>query len=219
MHSRASMMKIKSILFLFFLFFSTAIFADVKSQSSAKGFKEIDATPELLQAIQKGGYVLYMRHSLTDTSRPDQVPLDLNDCNKQRPLSVTGRKLAEALGEQIRKAGIPVGEIMASPMCRAKHTAEEAFGKGNIQLDELLLYTSHLTKAEKAPRVVNTTKLVSKPVEPGSNRILVAHAPNMYDLMGYFPKLEGTVVVFQPMGDTYKYLGSIKPHDWLWLLK
>ena len=206
-------------LMLIVLMFSTQVVADVKSQSSKSGFKELEPSMELIKQLRKGGYVLYMRHSLTDTSKPDQVPLDLNDCSKQRPLSEVGEKLAEAIGVSIRRAGIPVGEVLASPMCRAKGTAKLAFGEGKYQLDEMLMYTSHLTKKQKVPRVKRTTELVSTPVTDGRNKVLVAHAPNMYDLMGYFPKYEGTVVVFRPVeGGSYEYLGSIKPQDWLWLL-
>jgi len=199
------------------IFFGSA-FADVKSKSSATHFKEIEATEALVRDLRSGGYVLYMRHGPTDTSKPDQVPLDLSNCSKQRPLSELGKKLAAAVGKSIYRAGIPVGEVRASPLCRAKGTAEAAFGKGNYQLDKLLMYTAHLTKAQKVPVIENTRSLVSKPVVGGKNRVLVAHAPNMYDLMGYFPKIEGTVIVFKPKGDNYEYLGSIKPHDWLWLL-
>ena len=42
------------------------------------------------------------------------------------------------------------------------------------------------------------------------NRLLLAHASNLMDLMGYFPK-EGTLVVFRPLGDPagFEYIASI----------
>lgn len=206
------------IILLITLFWISNVSADVKNQTSARHFKEVEATFSLLKKIQRGGYVLYMRHAPTDTSKPDQLPLNLKDCTKQRPLSDLGRNLAAGIGKSIRKAKIPVGKVYASPLCRAKGTAEATFGKGKYTLDNLLMYTSHLTKAQKIPVINHTRDLVSKKVTGNKNRVLVAHAPNMYDLMGYFPKIEGTIVVFKPTGDSYEYIGSIKPHDWLWLL-
>lgn len=208
-------------LIILILLISNMVFAadSSKAKDPKDAFVEIDATEVLLDNIRQGGYVLYMRHGPTDTSRPDLAPIDLNDCSKQRPLSELGKKLAAAIGNAVKKAGVPVGEVMASPMCRARGTAGLAFGEDTYKLDELLMYTSHLTKAEKVPRVARIRELVSTPVTAGENRVLVAHAPNMFDLMGYFPKIEGTIVVFKPLGgDGFEYLGSIKPHDWLWLL-
>jgi hypothetical protein len=57
-------------------------------------------------------------------------------------------------------------------------------------------------------------------VPAGSNRVLVAHAPNMADLMGYFVKPEGTLVVLRPLGhEKFEYVASIPPTLWASLLK
>ncbi|WP_198509208.1 hypothetical protein [Acidovorax sp. 69] len=67
--------------------------------------------------------------------------------------------------------------------------------------------------------IAATRTLVSAPVAAGTNRVIVAHAPNMADLMGYFVKPEGTMVVLKPLGQSqFKYLGSIPPTHWNTLL-
>ncbi len=172
------------------------------------------ATGEIIKQLQAGGFVLYMRHGPTDTSKPDRVPnVDLNDCSTQRPLIEAGREIAAQVGAAIKKAGIPVGEVLASPMCRTKATAQAAFGR--YQVDQYLMYTSNLTKAEKVPRIANTRRLLSMPVPVGSNRVIVAHAPNLMDVIGYFPKPEAIVVVFKPLGDQgFEYVASIFPDQW-----
>lgn len=172
------------------------------------------ATVETIRQLRAGGFVLYMRHGPTDTSRPDRVPrVDLNDCSSQRPLSEAGRTLSARVGAAIKKAAIPVGEVLASPMCRTKATAEAAFGR--YEVDPYLMYTSNLTAKEKEPRIANTRRLLSKPVAPGTNRVIVAHAPNLMDVMGYFPKPEALVVVFRPLGDLgFEYVATIFPDQW-----
>jgi hypothetical protein len=83
-----------------------------------------------------------------------------------------------------------------------------------------LRYTANMTSEEKAPLMPLTRALLTKPVQGKTNRVLVAHAPNLMDIMGYFPKPEGTVVVFRPLGDKgFEYLGSIAPQQWPALLK
>lgn len=182
-------------------------------------FIERAATPKTLGLLRQGGYVLYLRHAPTDNSKPDRLPaVDLNDCNTQRPLTNEGRALAARVGKAIRAARIPIKSIYISPLCRVKDTAAAAFPGRQVQVELNLMYTGNLTDAQKAPIVANTRRLLSKPVAPGSNRLLIAHAPNLMDLMGYFPK-ETTLVVFRPRGDAgFDYVASIPPDLWAQLL-
>ena len=186
-------------------------------------FVEKAATKRLLSEMRQGGFVLYMRHGNTDNSRADAVPkIDLNDCTTQRVLTDEGRRVAARVGKYLREARIPVGEVIHSPMCRARDSAQLAFPDLGTKLrPELgLTYTSNLTTEEKQPVLAKTRELVSTPVAPGTNRVLVAHAPNLADLMGYFVKPEATVVVIRPLGGgRFEYLGSIHPSMWPVLLK
>jgi len=183
-------------------------------------FVEKPVTPALVKQLRDGGYVLYLRHGNTDTSRPDRVPsVDLNDCSTQRPLTEEGLRVVTRVGEAIRKAKIPVGEIFSSPLCRAKESAAAAFG-ANFVIDNLLMYTANMTSEEKKPVIDKTRALLSAPVPAHTNRVLVAHAPNLMDLMGYFPKPEGTLVVFRPLGNGgFEYLGNIAPQQWQEVLR
>ncbi|MBO1926499.1 hypothetical protein J3998_02835 [Thiomicrorhabdus sp. 6S2-11] len=181
-------------------------------------FNEKIVTPELIQQLQTGGFVIYMRHGNTDNSRPDQAPkVDLNDCSTQRVLDQKGVAVTKRVGNYVRAARIPIGDVFASPMCRAKNSAENAFG--HYQLDNKLMYTGTMTSAEKKPVIANTRRLISEPQPLGTNRVLVAHAPNMMDLINYFPE-EATLVIFKPQGNSqFEYLGSIRPGDWPALLE
>ena len=195
----------------------------VQAQDAQPAFQETMATPALLADLRKGGFVLYLRHGTTDNSRADRAPsVDLNDCNTQRVLNNEGRKLIMSVGRAIARAKIPVDEILHSPMCRARESAELAFPaqRARLQPELNLAYTANLTAEEKKPVLAATRKLVSTPVAPGSNRVLVAHAPNMADLMGYFVKPEGTLVVLRPLGnEKFEYVASIPPALWVSLLK
>lgn len=177
-------------------------------------FIEIPATRAIIKDLRNGGYVLFMRHGQSDTTRPDQVPkIDLNDCLTQRPLSKQGRKASAQVGAAIRRAGIPVGEVFSSPLCRAKESAAAAFGEKYI-VDNLLIYTSNMTDMEKAPTIAATLELISRPVEGKVNRVLVAHAPNLMDIIGHFPK-EGAVVILKPLGNKkFKYIASVALTQW-----
>lgn len=189
--------------------------------AAAAQFKEVAATHDTVQRLRSGGYALYLRHGLTDNTRPDRTPaVDLADCTTQRPLADAGRQQMAHVGDSIRKAGIALAEIRVSPMCRARDSAAAAFPKAAPVVDSHLMYVANFTTTEKEPIIANTRRLLSMPVPPGTNRLVLAHAPNLMDLMGYFPK-EGTLVVFRPLGESqgYEYVASILPTAWDGLLK
>lgn len=197
-----------------------AIQAGVARSEDPPPFVETLADQETLAALRQGGYVLYIRHGPTDNARPDRVPeVDLTDCTTQRPLTRDGRALAARVGEAIRAAAIPFDEVYSSPLCRAKESAEAAFGPDFIVVDGLM-YTANLTTAQKKPILETTRELLSRPVAPGRNRVIVAHAPNMADLIGFFVKPECTVVVIRPHGEgRFDYVASIHPDMWPKLLE
>lgn len=191
---------------------------------AASGFAEVPATAATLKALRAGGFVLYLRHGRTDNSRADRMPtVDLDDCGTQRPLIEAGRQASADVGEALRRARIPIGEIHSSPLCRARESAGAAFPRQPVTVDAALMYTANMTDRQKAPILANTRRLLSAPVAPGSNRVVVAHAPNLMDLIGYFPK-ESTLVVFRPRqpadGDAggFTYIASIPPTRWRQLL-
>ena len=188
---------------------------------AAAKFVEIPATAETLRLLHAGGLTLYLRHGPTDNTKPDRVPaVDLNDCSTQRPLTEDGRKLMVRVGEAIRQARIPIGDFYVSPLCRARESAAAALPKLTPTVDNNLMYVANFTDAEKAPIIANTRTLLSTPVPAGVNRLVLAHAPNLMDLMGYFPK-EGTLVVFRPNGakEGFEYMASVSPAAWASLAK
>lgn len=193
-----------------------ALAAEAATAVPAAGFVEIQATRDTIRQLRKGGYVLYFRHGSTDNTRADRVPaVDLNDCATQRPLTEAGRQKSAQVGQAMRKAEIPIGDVLSSPLCRTRDSTLALLGKGSpFAIDNNLIYTANLTTGEKAPIIANTRRLLSAPVPEGSNRLLVAHGPNLMDLLGYFPK-EATVVVFRPKGEAgFEYVASILPDSW-----
>lgn len=186
--------------------------------TEALAFRERLLAPPALRPLQTGGYVLFMRHGITDSRRPDDLPgLDLDDCARQRPLTEQGRAQARQLGRYFRQLRIPVHEVIYSPLCRARETAQLAFGRqaGRLRSERLLISPVQLAEEEKAASAALTRRLLSTPVPPGSNRVVVAHAPTLVEAMAYFVGIEGTVVVIRPLGEgRFEYVGSITPSMW-----
>lgn len=199
---------------LFILFAVLLLGHDFAYSGDSFPVEETLATSAQLQQLRAGGYVLFIRHGNTDNSRADRSPsVDLNDCSTQRVLSKSGSSLMSMVGNEIRKAKIPIGEIFASPLCRTRDSARLLFNS-KFKVENLLMYSSNMTSEEKVPVMNFTRTLLSSPVSDSKNRVLVAHAPNLMDLMDYFPK-EGTLAIFRPLGNNeYEYIASIPPAHW-----
>ncbi|EKE16654.1 MAG: Fructose-2,6-bisphosphatase [uncultured bacterium] len=200
--------------------FSAETATQIAPPTAKAKFVEILATRQTLNKLRDGGFALYLRHGNTDNSRPDRMPsVDLNDCSTQRELNELGRQVSRDVGQALRKAGIPLSKIHISPLCRVKHTAQEAFPGQKYVIDGGLMYTANLTRQQKQPILARTRALLAAPVTVGKNRLIIAHAPNLMDLIGYFPK-EATLVIFHPQGgDGFKYVASIPPTLWPELLR
>ncbi|WP_052501477.1 histidine phosphatase family protein [Thiomicrospira microaerophila] len=198
------------------LFIGICLFRPVWADDEFKAV--VTADRALIEQVRQGGYVIYMRHGKTDTAQPDQVPIDLNDCTTQRPLSKQGLDELHLIASYFKQLYIPYTPVHSSPLCRAKQTAEIVFGSPVI-IEENLQYTAALTTREKQPIIERTRALLSKPVAKGTNRVLVAHGPNLVEMMSYFPP-EGSIVFFRPLGaEGFAYLATITPQDWSVLLK
>lgn len=204
----------KRLLIALLAFAQAANVASAAEPPERPAFVEKQITPKLVKELRRGGFVLYMRHGYTDNSRADRVPsVDLADCNTQRQLSDKGRALMRDIGTSLRAARIPLGKVLVSPMCRTRESAQLAFGN-KFEVVEPLMYSANMTSDEKKPRVEALRQLLVTPPARGTNTLILAHAPNLDDLIGFFVKPEGTVVVFRKNGDGFDYLASIHPDDW-----
>jgi phosphohistidine phosphatase SixA len=197
---------------------ATVLLVSSLAFAQSPAFVEKEATKQQLQNLQQGGFVIYMRHGKTDNSRPDQLKVDLNDCQTQRLLSDEGRKMAADVGKALRAAKVPIGDIFVSPMCRTRESAKLVFGDRKFTVNNDLFSSTNQTSEQKKPVIATTRRLLSEPVPAGTNRFILAHAPNLADTMGYFPKIEATVVILIPKGDQFEYVGSIRPDMWPALL-
>jgi phosphohistidine phosphatase len=71
--------------------------------------------------------LLIVRHAEAAAGNPDEL----------RPLTSQGREHARALGVQLRERGFVADAVVASPLLRARETAE-ALGLGEPEVDERL---------------------------------------------------------------------------------
>lgn len=83
----------------------------------------------LVKALQKGGYVILMRHASSPREAPDAKTANSDNLDRERQLDEEGRSTATAMGQALRQLKIPIGEVFSSPTYRALETVRlEQFG-------------------------------------------------------------------------------------------
>ena len=188
------------------------LFCLIPLAEAAPQTSEILSTSELIKTLQKGGYIIYMRHGPTNRAQRDTDRQNLENCQTQRNLSESGRKQMTLVGNAIRALKIPVGEVLSSPYCRCKDTAKLCFGRFKVEPD--LQFSISKNKVESS-RLGQRLHAMMMEAKPGSkNIVLVGHTANLKDGLGVWPKPEGVIVVFQKQGDKIVFKGMIKPGEW-----
>ncbi|MBX9947298.1 MAG: histidine phosphatase family protein [Reyranella sp.] len=156
-----------------------------------------DAAPTGAPAdLQRGGYIVYLRHAETATT-PEPAVRDLADCAWQRNLNAQGRAQAGAIGARFRALDIPVTTLESSPFCRAVQTAELAFGR-KPTIDSGLFYHVSQSPAQIAAGVAWLKERLSRPPASG-NTVLVGHAPPFKGVTG-IELAEGQGAIAKPNG-------------------
>jgi phosphohistidine phosphatase SixA len=168
------------------------------------------AGADLLAALRAGGHILYFRHADTDHSQVDRG-VRLEDCTTQRNLTDRGRDHSRALGEAIRSLGIPIGAVLASPMCRTMETATLAFGAA---LKSPAVREGGPLAPGTPGRFPALRELLSTRVAPGANTVIVGHAYPYFTLVGGQYLNEGEADVVQPRGTDFEVLARLGLKQW-----
>jgi phosphohistidine phosphatase SixA len=166
---------------------------------------------ELLAALRAGGYILYFRHADTDHRQSDDRMTSMEDCAAQRNLTDRGRDHSRAIGEAIRALGIPIGAVLASPLCRTVETATLAFGAAR---KSPAVRASGPLPPGSPGRFPALRALLSTPVAPGANTVIVGHAYPYFTLVGGQYLSEGEADVVRPRGADFEVVARVSLRQW-----
>lgn len=166
---------------------------------------------DLLAALRGGGFTLYFRHADTDFKQQDVRPVDLADCTRQRNLTDKGREHSRNIGSAIRALAIPIGPVLASPLCRTVETAELAFGAAERSM---AVRDGGPTPPGSPGRYAALRALLSTPPPPGANAVIVGHAYPIYTLIGGQYLEEGQAAVVRPQGTGFEVVARVGLKEW-----
>ncbi|MDG6778534.1 histidine phosphatase family protein [Thiomicrorhabdus sp. zzn3] len=148
------------------------------------------------QALQEGGKVVLIRHAEIDREFGDAFILD-DSCFSERNLNATGKQQAKRIGEAFRQHRIKINQVLSSPHCRTRDTAQEAFGTYHVEPKLRLIKALSTQQAEANMHAIRS--LIANYQSQG-NLILVTHRPNIGELI--YQRVEpAEMVLIEPLGD------------------
>jgi phosphohistidine phosphatase SixA len=154
---------------------------------------------QLVPLLQKGGYILIIRHERTEIpSRDDDYSKPATDCMAQRNLSVAGYAGSVETGKAFAALNIPIGKVLASPMCRGMDTARMAFGK--VEPEMRLIHHDNIPGRTPEVSGAEMRSLISELTPGESNTVLVSHIGNINRAINTIPS-EGQISVVKREAD------------------
>jgi hypothetical protein len=163
----------------------------------------------LVDALRRGGYTLYFRHTTTDFSQNDAAMTGYEDCATQRNLTELGRQQARAIGATVRAMKLPIGEVLASPYCRTMETGRLVFGRAEASAD-----VRGFRGPAGQPDYTRLVKLLSTPPKPGTLRAVSSHGNPFRGVAGLPYLAEGEAAVVKPLGNDFAIVARIRVDDW-----
>lgn len=171
--------------------------------------------PALVHALQRGGYVIVMRHASSPSQPPDAQAADADNVKRQRQLDERGRASATEMGEALRRLKIPIGQVFSSPTYRALETVR--LGRfGEPQAVPELGDGGRSMQGATDTQAAWLRKIVTE-FPKGTNTLVVTHQPN---LTRAFPQWaaglgDGEALIFGPDGKGGAALVTrVKIDDW-----
>ena len=175
-------------------------------------FKKIGNHESWASEILNGGYILYFRHAerdkWNDVQMFDGIEASFNNNGKDLNgtrfgendyfkdavcLNKKGKIQAKGMSEIIELSKLPVGNIISSPICRARQTAELVFG-GYDELNINLVHKGPFLENENERKVYIKDYLKNLSINKGTNTIITAHgsviSDHTFNKKDGIPKLE-----------------------------
>jgi virginiamycin B lyase len=169
--------------------------------------------PDLARTLRQGGVVLVFRHAATDFSKVDQDPVELARCSTQRNLSSEGRADARGIARGVRRLGLRIGTVLASPFCRTQETARLAFGRATVDRALLNTIAADHDAAWRA-QIRAARRLLGTPPAGNTITVLVTHGSVVSDATGETLE-EGEALVVRPRGQSrFTIVARVLPREW-----
>ena len=168
----------------------------------------------LIQALKAGGYSLLFRHAAREPNVMEYIDkMVMADCATQIPLGELGRAQSRSMAAAMRKLGIPLGEVIASPYCRTMDTARLIAGR--VRADDAVAGRDTKSRQIEAPTdFAPLAKILATQPAPGTNRLIVGHVSGFSGVAGAPYLQEGEAGIFRAVEGHHVLVARLRVEDW-----
>ena len=138
---------------------------------------------ELADKLKRADYALLMRHALAPGTG-DPAGFTLADCASQRNLNADGRQQAVRTGQWLRSQGVVSAQVLTSPWCRCKDTAQLLGFDGAVVDPALASFFDDPRRAPEFTQRLQKRLLQASQTKGDKALVLVTHHVNILDYMG-----------------------------------
>ncbi|MGD8340586.1 MAG: histidine phosphatase family protein [Gammaproteobacteria bacterium] len=170
----------------------------------------------LLDSLRSGGHVIVMRHASSPRDLPDAAAAAPGNVKLERQLDAEGRNSAVAMGNALRRIGVPIGEVLSSSTFRAMQTAQY-LALGEAQgVAELGDGGQGMRQDAAGERSMWLRDNAAQAPPPGTNRILITHTPNIAGAFGEAAAgiAEGESLIVRPERGEGLVIGRVRIEQW-----
>lgn len=164
----------------------------------------------LVGALKQGGFILYFRHTATDFSQNDAKSRGPQDCANQRNLIERGRGDARDIGAALKRIGVPVARVLASPTCRTVETAMLIFGRA----EPTTAVRGGPLSPQDPNRYAALRKILSTTLPEGENLAIASHGNPFFGVAGPPYLVEGEMAVVRPKNGDFEVFARVRPEEW-----
>lgn len=172
--------------------------------------EEAEGEAALWLALAEGGKVMLIRHAQSEEATPE-VALTLDedgDCSREQNLSAEGRAQAKVLGERLRQQGVEVDTVLSSELCRARQTAELAFGEAEPWT---ALNHPRVLPEDEATWLIEDVRERITGFSGSANLVLITHRETINNLSFELTEPAEIVVLEPNETDGFAVLGQLLP--------
>ena len=199
MFMKESIAKVISVFVIVLVSASSAVFLYEKKEKIINKLMRVGTAQhdnrsfdaEWSQKLNDGGYILHFRHAerdkWIDVKLYDAIESDMHENGPDGTLfaenedfadavclNARGKIQAAAMGKTLKYAELPIGLVVSSVSCRARQTADLAFG-GYSSMNKLLVHDGPYLE-DDATRLQNLVQFYSNlEIVPNTNTVVSAH--------------------------------------------
>lgn len=171
----------------------------------------------LVRALDRGGYVIVMRHASSPMARPTKRQAAPGNTGLERQLDAKGRASAVAMGRAFKRLGIPVGMVVSSPAFRARQTARLLGFPKPVAHRQLAESGKGMAAGVSRAKARWLRRQTAKRPRRGTDTLIVTHTPNLVAAFG--KEAAGThageALIFRPQrGRKSMLVARVRMGEW-----